>query len=36
MRGGVLLGFTVADIVKISVDELLFLFPDAADEAEAV
>lgn len=36
MRGGVLLGFTVADVVKISVDELLFLVPDAADEAAAV
>jgi len=36
MRGGVLLGFPVADIVKISVDELLFLFPDAGDEAAAV
>lgn len=36
MRGGVLLGFTVADIVKISVEELLFLVPDAADEAAAV
>ena len=36
MRGGVLLGFTVADMVKISVDELLFLIPDAADEAAAV
>lgn len=36
MRGGVLLGFTVADLVKISVDELLFLFPDAQEEAEAV
>ncbi len=36
MRGGVLLGFTVADVVKISVDELLFLVPDAADETAAV
>jgi len=36
MRGGILLGFTVADIVKISVEELLFLFPDAEDEADAV
>ncbi len=36
MRGGVMLGFAVADVVKISVDELLFLFPDAADEAAAV
>jgi len=36
MRGGVLLGFTVADVVKISVDELLFLVPEAADEAAAV
>ncbi len=36
IRGGVLLGFTVADMVKISVDELLFLVPDAADEAAAV
>ncbi len=36
MRGGVLLGFSVADIVKISVDELLFLFPEAADESEAI
>jgi len=36
MRGGALLGFTVADVVKISVDELLFLVPDAADEAAAV
>ena len=36
MRGGVLLGLTVADVVKISVDELLFLVPDAADEAAAV
>ena len=36
MRGGVMLGFTVADVVKISVDELLFLVPDAPDEAAAV
>ena len=36
MRGGVLLGFTVADVVKISVDELVFLVPEAADEAAAV
>ena len=36
MRGGVRLGFTVADIVKISVEELLFLVPEAADEAAAV
>ena len=36
MRGGVVPGFSVADIVKISVDELLFLFPDAADEAQAI
>jgi fructokinase len=36
MRGGVMLGFTVADMVKISVDELLFLVPDAPDEAAAV
>ncbi len=36
MRGGVMLGFTVADIVKISVDELLFLYPDAPNEADAV
>ena len=36
MRGGVMLGFTVADIVKLSVEELLFLFPEAADEAAAV
>lgn len=36
MRAGVLLGFSVADLVKISVEELLFLYPDAADEASAV
>ena len=36
MRGGALLGFTVADLVKISVDELLFLCPDAAEETDAV
>ena len=36
MRGGVMLGFAVADLVKISVDELLFLFPDVPDEAAAV
>lgn len=36
MRAGVLLGFTVADLVKISVEELLFLFPEAAEEADAV
>ena len=36
MRGGVRIGFTVADLVKISVDELLFLVPEAAEEAAAV
>jgi fructokinase len=36
MREGAKLGLTVADVVKISVDELLFLVPDAADEAAAV
>ena len=36
MRGGARLGFTGADVVKISADELLFLVPDAADEAAAV
>jgi fructokinase len=36
MRGGVMLGFTVADLVKISVEELLFLVPEAIDEAAAV
>ena len=36
MRAGVMLGFTVADILKISVEELLFLLPEAAEEADAV
>lgn len=36
MRAGVMLGFTVADLVKISIEELLFLYPDAVDEASAV
>ena len=36
MRGGVMLGFSVADLVKISVEELLFLYPDADDEPGAV
>ena len=36
MRGGALLGFPAADLVKISADELLFLFPDARDEEGAV
>ncbi len=36
MRGGVMLGFSVADIVKISVEELLFLYPDSGDESGAV
>ena len=36
MRAGALLGFTAADVVKIGADELLFLFPDADGEAEAI
>ncbi len=36
MRQGALLGFTTADIAKISAEELVFLYPAAADEAEAV
>jgi fructokinase len=36
MRGGARLGCTVADLVKISVEELLFLVPEAADESAAV
>ncbi|MGI4790932.1 MAG: PfkB family carbohydrate kinase [Janthinobacterium lividum] len=36
MRQGVLLGFEAADIVKISVEELLFLYPAASEEASAI
>ena len=36
MRGGVILGFAAAGVVKISADELLFLYPDAPDEAGAI
>ena len=36
MRAGALLGFADADLVKISADELLFLYSDAIVEAEAV
>lgn len=36
MREGVRLGFTQADIVKISADELTFLYPDAPEEEAAV
>ena len=36
MREGVRLGFGSADIVKISLDELRFLYPDANDEEAAV
>ena len=36
MRQGALLGFTTADMAKISAEELLFLYPEAADEAEAI
>jgi len=33
MRGGVMVGFTVADMVKISFEELAFLAPDIAPDA---
>ncbi len=36
MREGALAGFAAADIVKISEDEVLTLFPDAPNEATAV
>lgn len=36
MRQGALLGFQTADMAKISAEELLFLYPDAADETKAV
>ena len=36
MRQGALLGFTTADMAKISAEELLFLYPQAAEEAEAI
>ncbi len=36
MRSGVRLGFANADIVKISAEELLFLYPNALDEASAI
>ena len=36
MRDGVRLGFTQADIVKISAEELMFLYPDAPEEASAI
>ena len=36
MRETALLGFAVADIVKISVEELRFLFPDTQSETEAI
>ncbi len=36
MRQGALLGFTTADMAKISAEELVFLYPDAAEEAEAI
>ncbi len=36
MRQGALLGFTTADLAKISAEELVFLYPAAADETEAI
>lgn len=36
MRQGALLGFTTADMAKISAEELVFLYPEAAEEAEAI
>lgn len=36
MRETALLGFSVADIVKISAEELQFLFPDTSSETEAI
>lgn len=36
MREGALLGFTIADMAKISAEELLFLYPDAANETKAI
>jgi len=36
MRAGVGLGFGSADIVKISAEELMFLYPDAPDQASAI
>ena len=36
MRQGALLGFTTADMAKISAEELLFLYPQVAEEAEAI
>ena len=36
MRAGVLLGFMDADLVKISADELLFLYPNITEEASAI
>jgi fructokinase len=36
MREGVRLGFSSADIVKISAEELIFLYPNAPAEASAV
>jgi fructokinase len=36
MRAGALLGFATAAIVKISVEELLFLYPEVSGEAAAI
>ena len=36
MREGVMLGFAVADIVKISAEELLFMFPETQSETESI
>ncbi len=36
MRDGVRLGFSNADSIKISAEELTFLYPDAPDEASAI
>ncbi len=36
LRQGALLGFMTADMAKISAEELVFLYPAAADETEAV
>ncbi len=36
MREGALLGFTSADIVKISAEEVAFMYPEAPDEAAAI
>jgi len=36
MRQGALLGFTTADMAKISAEELTFLYPAAANETDAV